>query len=232
MFTFKQFVIHQDRTAMKVGTDGVLLGAWVDIFSDDKRILDIGTGTGLIALMMAQRSPSAVIDAVEIEADSASQARENIDNSEWSQRINIHNINISKFNNSFKYDLIVSNPPFFNDSLLSPDACRTNARHTVSLSFGMLIDSVVRLLSPKGRFALILPTSESERFNNEAKGKLFLNKTCRVYSRVGGDCKRVMCEYSLSKTELLTEYLAIREADRNEYTNEYKSITSDFYLKF
>ncbi len=217
---------------MKVGTDGVLIGAWCKVLEDDKLILDIGTGTGLIALMLAQRS-NAKIDAIEIDENSAIQANENIKLSKWSQRIDIHNINISHFNNNSKYDLIISNPPFFSDSLLSPDQGRSIARHTTLLTFNELAVSVIRLIKPDGRFCLILPPQESERFDKECFGKLYLHSRCNIRSRVGSDIKRVMSEYRLAKPDNAnTEELSIREENTNDYTEQYRTLTADFYLKF
>lgn len=218
---------------MKVGTDGVLLGAWVNILNEDKKLLDIGTGTGLIALMMAQRAADAKIDAVEIDRDSAEQAAANIAESLWSKRVELHHVNICDFDNNFKYDLIVSNPPFFSDSLLPSQQSRSAARHTILLTFKDLIDSVVRLLEPAGRFALILPVIESNKFEMESKGQLYLSRRCTIKSRERGECKRVMCEYRLEKCENIEESeLSIREFNSNEYTNEYKVLTANFYLKF
>ncbi len=232
MFTFKQFIIKQDKTPMKVGTDGVLLGAWVEC-GGEKSILDIGTGTSLIALMMAQRNNSAHVDAVEIDDDSAKQAEENIKASKWSNRVDIHNIDIVNFNNSFNYDLIVSNPPYFNDSLLPPSKKREVARHTTTLSFDNLIASVLRLMASDGRFAIILPSKEMGVFKTLASGRIFPIRECRVLSRVGGDTKRVMCEFSRQEVAVCRmEYVAIREADTNDYTLEYRVLTADFYLKF
>ncbi|MFI3285272.1 MAG: methyltransferase [Rikenellaceae bacterium] len=232
MFKFKQFSISQDKSSMKVGTDGVLIGAWVNVLKKDKFALDIGCGTGLIALMLAQRS-AAVIDAVEIDRDSAEQASDNVAASDWSQRINIHNVDIANFKNQFKYDLIVSNPPFFNNSLLSPLSGRTTARHTVALSFETLINSVVQMLSHKGRFSLILPVVESNLFEEKAKGLLYLWRRTYVRGRVGSSCNRIMSEYRLYKpSETQLTELSIRGSFDNEYTTEYKNLTSEFYLKF
>lgn len=217
---------------MKVGTDGVLIGAWASVLDTDSCALDIGCGTGLIALMLAQRS-HAMIDAVDIDADSATQAMENTNQSSWSERINIKNINIVDLNQNNIYDLIVSNPPFFSDSLLPPDKGRTIARHTTTLTFIDLVDSVHRLLSPTGRFSLILPPQESASFEKVAQGKLYLSRRCNVSSRVGSEVKRVMSEYRLTKSaEPDLEKLSIREAGSDDYTAEYKTLTADFYLKF
>ncbi len=234
MFGFKQFTIYQDQTAMKVGTDGVLIGAWAAVDQADECILDIGTGTGLIALMLAQRTPSAqVVDAVEIDEQAALQAADNFTNSKWSQIINIHNVDITNFNKEFKYDSIVSNPPFFCDSLLSPDPGRTAARHTIALTFDDLICSVVHLLKPNGRFSVILPTNESERFEKAAAGRIYLWRRCNVRSRSNSDIKRVMSEYRLSAAVNTTEEeLSIRLPNSNEYSDEYRNLTAEFYLKF
>ncbi len=219
---------------MKVGTDGVLIGAWARVENSDQYLFDIGSGTGLIALMLAQRSvPSAIVDAVEIDKDSFEQAIENINTSPWSQRVNIQNVDISNFDNNFKYDCIVSNPPFFCDSLLPPDQGRTTARHAVSLTFKELVSCVERLLAPDGRFSLILPTQESEAFERAAKGHLYLWRRCFVSSRVSTDTKRVMSEYRLTPTHSIEcNSLAIREDVGNEYTQDYKNLTTNFYLKF
>ncbi len=233
MFQFKQFTVHQDRCAMKVGTDGVLLGAWVDCLNSDKYILDIGTGTGVIALMMAQRVHGALIDAVDIERDCVEQALNNIADSPWSERINTQCIDVANFDNKISYNLIVSNPPFFNDSLLPPDTKRERARHTTTLSFDTLISSVCRLLATNGRFALILPTCEMQTFKSEIKKRLYLIRECQVLSRENGDCKRVICEFSNTPCDTIRmETLAIREKIGNNYTEKYKKTTRDFYLKF
>ena len=147
---------------MKVGTDGVLLGAWVSVRPSDRRILDIGGGTGLIALMMAQRVPGARITGVDVE--DISQARENADASPWGGRVAFVQCPVQEFAPQGKFDLVVSNPPFFVDSLTCPDAGRTTARHAVRLPFGDLRDAVVRLLSDEGRFAVVLPADEAARF--------------------------------------------------------------------
>ncbi len=237
MFRFKQFAIEQDRTPMKVGTDGVLLGAWVATTGEERHILDIGTGTGVIALMMAQRTSAgidAMIDAVEIDLESATQAAENVAASRWSERVTIHHTQIQHFSPSTKYDLIVTNPPYFVDSLLSPDAGRTTARHTTDLSFGEIVESAARLLAPDGRLAIILPTQESQRFEAEATPLLSATRRCEVYSREGGAVKRVMCEYKLTPhaTPTEQEQITIESGRPPEFTAEYRELTRDFYLKF
>ena len=154
---------------MKVGTDGVLLGAWAAVRPQDRRMLDIGTGTGLIALMLAQRAPEAHVTGVDI--DDVGQARENAAASPWSGRVAFAQCPVQEFETPEPFDLIVSNPPFFVDSLTCPDRGRTAARHAVHLPFGDLRDAVLRLLAPGGRFAVILPTAEAERFLAVCAGK-------------------------------------------------------------
>lgn len=160
MFAFKKFVIHQDRCAMKVGTDGVLLGAWAN---GGSRILDIGTGTGLIALMMAQRFAEATIDAVEIDAEAAAQARENVATNAYADRISIAETAIQLYPTHHKYDAIVSNPPFFIDSLLTPNAQRTTARHACALKYCELFAAVKVLLDSDGEFSAIYRRSVCKR---------------------------------------------------------------------
>ena len=150
MFRFKHFSVEQNRCAMKVGTDGVLLGAWVPVRDTDRRVLDIGTGTGLIALMLAQRTAGARITALDVDPACAEQARENADASPWGGRIETVCAPVQAFG-AEPFDLIVSNPPFYDNSLPSPDAARTTARHTASLPFAELLDAVGRLLAPEGR---------------------------------------------------------------------------------
>lgn len=239
MFRFKRFSIRQDRTAMKVGTDGVLLGAWVSLRGCERRVLDIGTGTGVIALMVAQRSEDSgvvdvVVDAVEIDESSVQQARQNIADSPWADRVELHHVDIQSFEASDRYDLIVTNPPFFVDSLKCPDQSRMKARHTTDLPFRDLVASVVRLLNVGGRFALILPVAESQLFDNEAKGSLSLVRRCHLYSRADLPVRRYLSEYVLGDVglEVTPEELTIEVGEHNNFTEEYRKITSDFYLKF
>ena len=172
-FTFKQFHINHSRCAMKVGTDGTLLGAWTSLPNPTRKILDIGTGTGLIAIMAAQRHPDAQICAIDIDADCISQAEENVADCPWSERIKLYHSPLQEFSSEEKFDMIISNPPYFVDSLLSPDAQRSTARHTATLSFDELTEGVIRLLAPEGRFALILPPAEYERFLSHPSFRLF-----------------------------------------------------------
>ncbi len=160
-FQFKQFTVWHDKCAMKVGTDGVLLGAWVNIFNA-KSVLDIGTGTGLIALMIAQRSTANIL-AVEIDADAVNQAIENVERSPWSGNIKVQHADFKTATFNTKFDVIVSNPPYFSDSLLSPDTHRSTARHTSELTYHDLISRVSGILAFKGEFSLIIPADISDK---------------------------------------------------------------------
>ncbi|MFI3303018.1 MAG: methyltransferase [Rikenellaceae bacterium] len=232
-FNFKYFSINQELAAMKVGTDGVLLGAWATLRGNERNILDIGTGTGLIAIMMAQRSAAQVIVGVEIDENSAKQAAQNMSASKWAERLSVAHTPIQQFSHPDKFDLILSNPPYFVNSLLAKGTSRTNARHTTELSFEDLASSAHRLLAPNGRFALILPPTETELFDKASNDKLHLSRRCYVRGKSGGVVRRVMSEYRLSKpTEISEQEIAVRATPPEEYTAEYRALTSEFYLKF
>ncbi len=229
-FKFKQFAVEQDDVAMKVGTDGVLLGAWAEC-EGARRILDIGTGTGVIALQMAQRNPTAQVQAVEIDEIAAKRARANFDNSPWAERLEVEQTPVQEFSPAERFDLIISNPPYFIDSLLPPDAKRSTARHTHDLTFGELDRAACRLLAESGRFALILPEPEFERYTEQSQ--LHLVRRCNVHSVEGGAIKRVMGEFSKYKpAKIEIESLAIEVERRGEFSADYRALTKDFYLKF
>ncbi|NES63910.1 MAG: methyltransferase [Okeania sp. SIO2D1] len=240
LFRFKQFTILQDRCAMKVGTDGTLLGAWVDI-SGAEKILDIGTGTGLISLMLAQRSYQrcrtlslAQIDAVEIDVNSSIQARENVERSPWSYRIKIYNYSIQKYTESCqkKYDLIVSNPPFFENASKAAKKARTVARHTDFLSQTDLLQAAVKLLSETGKIAVIYPVEQAKNFMIKARYfGLFCHKKIYVKPMPKIPTKRILME--LSKNQLPSqENTIIIEAKQYLYTPEFIALIKDFYLKY
>ena len=217
---------------MKLGTDGVLLGAWVAVEESDRRILDIGTGTGVIALMMAQRAESAHITAVEIDPPSAADARDNVAASPWSDRVTVEVCDIADYDPGVRFDLILTNPPYFSESLLPPDNGRAAARHTESLTFGTLADSAVRLLAPHGRFALILPTAEAVRFRTLAVARgLYPQRMTEVWSTPRSGAIRMLAEYG---TVPLPEPPAADKIviDDGGFTAEYRELTKDFYLKF
>ncbi len=233
-FRFKQFMVKQDKTAMKVGTDGVLLGSWAGV-ENPARILDIGTGTGLIALMMAQRYPSATVDAVEIDKDAAGQAAENFRHSAWDDRLSIHHQSLREFAVDRKrdYDLIVSNPPYFSRSMKAPGKGRTLARHDDLLSKEELLQDVVRLLKPEGVFAVILPFGSSAEFISIATGLLlFPQKGLKVRPVPGRPFARILISFSFTAGEFHEDEIIIESGGRHVYSEEYIRLTKDFYLAF
>ena len=194
-FQFRQFFVHQDKTAMKVGTDGVLLGAWVKINDNLDSILDIGTGTGLIALQLAQRSDCQVIDALEIEPNAFEQAVENFENSNWGDRLFCYHASLEEFANEIDdtYDLIISNPPFYDNSFKELEQRRALARHTKSLAFEELLFHTSKLLSKKGTCAFIIPHHEELKFLELAvKNKLFPERITRVKGNIQANFKRTL----------------------------------------
>ena len=232
-FKFKQFSIQQDQCAMKVGTDGVLLGAWADVEKAEK-IIDIGTGTGLIAIMLAQRS-DAIINAVEIDENAADQALLNITNSIWAERINIYNVSIQEFanNTNEKYDLIVSNPPYFINSLKSSEKHRDIARHNDSLSHTDLINASLSMLSENGKLSIILPYVEGCIFIAEAAKKgLFCIRKTNVKALSNTTIKRLLLEFSQVPEPCAEDFLIIGTSNHEEYTEKYRNLTSSFYLNF
>ena len=229
-FYFKQFKLHQDKTAMKVGTDGVLLGAWVNC-KNAKSIIDIGTGTGLISLMLAQKNKSAQILAIEIDKGAAIQANENIEDSKWKDRIIVKQTSLQDFQTQEKFDLIVSNPPFFNNTFKAESNSRNNARQTESLSFNYLLERTASLLTTNGKASFILPFSEKENFISIAKEQqLFLNNILYVKGNIKTEIKRILVEFSVKETEIKEETISI-EISRHKYTKEYIELVKDFYLK-
>lgn len=232
-FTFKQFHIDHSRCAMKVGTDGTLLGAWASL-PEKGNILDIGTGTGLIAIMIAQRSPQVMISAIDIDEDCVTQAKENVDASKWHNRIEVIHSALQNFNPDKKFDLIISNPPYFVDSLNSPDAARTTARHNVTLSFSDLCDGILRLMTDKGTFAVILPQPEMQALQSTMRGKLFITRICEVWSTPTSGAKRILAEFRRCPPEAppMAEKLIIEDRGPMGYSDEYRQLTRDFYLKF
>lgn len=216
---------------MKVGTDGVLLGAWANIHSV-KTCLDIGTGTGLIALIIAQRC-NAKIDAIEIDKNSFDEAKENFANSNWGDRINAFHYSFQQFykSSSKKYDLIITNPPYFKDSLKSEDSGRNLARHNDELSLDDLLTGVVKLLYPTGQFCLILPFEQVENFKNEALTRsLFCTKQTNVRTTPNKDAKRVLLEFRLNDFPIINDEIIIEQNGRHQYSAEYVNLTKDLYL--
>jgi tRNA1Val (adenine37-N6)-methyltransferase len=233
-FKFKQFTVWQDRTPMKVGTDGVLLGAWTDA-DRPGRILDIGTGTGLIALMMAQKFPAAMIDAVEIDKDAAMQAGENFRLSPWSERLRVFHTDVLDFisHKEKEYSLIVSNPPWFSRSLKASSAGRTVARHNDSLPAGGLLRCVSKLLLSGGCFSIVLPADLEGSFIRKAsESGLFPSKILRVRPVPQKAVSRILMEMRFSEEALREDELIIEPEGRHCYSEAYRKLTSDFYLAF
>lgn len=233
VFKFKQFQIRQDKTAMKVGTDGVLLGAWVAINKHVNRVLDIGTGTGLIALQIAQRSDCELIDALEIEPDAYEQAVANFENSDWADRLFCYHASLKEFTEEIdeKYDLIISNPPFYNATYKALETNRALARHTKSLTFEELLQHTAKLLSKSGSCAFIIPFEEEENFLQIAKhNNLFAKRITRVKGNINTNIKRSLLQLNFENNALIIETMAI-EIERHIYTETYKEIVQDFYIK-
>lgn len=233
-FTFKQFHINHSRCAMKVGTDGTLIGAWAALPDSCRHILDIGTGSGLIAIMAAQRHTEATVAAIDIDEDCIAQTKENVEACPWSDRIEVFHSSLQEFQPVHKFDAIISNPPYFVDSLLSPDDKRTTARHTATLSFEELVEGVMRLLAAEGTFSLILPPAECDRFLSAARCRLFVTRRCEVWSTPTSGVKRIMTELKATPPEEIppTEKIIIEEHGVMGYGEKYKALTKDFYLKF
>jgi tRNA1Val (adenine37-N6)-methyltransferase len=298
-FSFKQFTVWQEHAAMRVGTDGVLLGAWCDLSScvsvvipdestdrrqpenvcpadpsqildssnrdqtvwDDHvqdereksvcgaqngadaetkkvgRVLDIGSGTGVIALMVAQRTANAQIDAVEPDSGSCEDALRNFAESPWADRLHLHGVTLQEYVSCYaekvQYDLIVSNPPYFVDSLKAPDPVRNAVRHAVSLPFEELLDGVKTLLAEHGRFAVILPITEGVLLEKLAlERSLHCVRKCLVQTKPGVPPKRVMMEFGRKSVPLHSDLLIMETERQQEFTEEYRRLTRDFYLKF
>ena len=229
-FQFKQFRIEQQRSALKVGTDGVLLGAWCNI-DGACRILDIGTGTGLIALMLAQRS-EAIISAVEINEDACLDAMFNFRNSPWSERLSLYSGDFNDFQklNDVVFDLVVCNPPFFKKSLKPSDRAASIARHDVSLTFEQLIVGTKKLLTEQGRLAVILPIEALDDFRGTARlAGFYLSRKTTIIPKSGKLSKRVLLEFSVSATYPESDELIILH-DSQAYSEKFIELTKEFYL--
>lgn len=231
-FSFKQFTVYHDKCAMKVGIDGVLLGVWAEIGSAS-RILDIGTGTGLIALMLAQRSHSKIV-GIDIEPDAVQQARENVLQSPWINRVEVLQCSLQEFakTSSIGFDLIVSNPPYFVNSLKAPTENRSLARHAETLTHSELIENAVSLLNSDGRICMILPVDEGlQCVNFASENNLFCSKLIKVFPKPDKGAKRVLIEFTKVPTEKVEAELTIESEVRHHYSPEFSALAKDFYLK-
>ena len=234
MFTFKQFSILQDKTAMKVGTDGVLLGAWAPVSHNPFSILDIGAGTGIIALMLAQRTHAEQIDALEIDEDAYEQAVDNFENSPWGDRLFCFHAGLDEFieEPEDEYELIVSNPPFYAEDYKTESEQRDLARFQDAMPFEELVEAADLLLSEHGIFALIIPFKEEEKFIALAKeSELYPVKITRVKGTPKSEIKRSLLAFSRNESPEIAIDELIIEIDRHVYTPEYIELTKEFYLK-
>jgi len=230
-FSFKQFTIYQDKSAFKVGTDGVLLGAYADL-TRVTNILDIGSGTGLLSIMLAQRC-EAMITAIEPDHDSFIQSCENVNLVEWQNRIKIINSALQNFNSeNEKFDLIVTNPPYFCDSLKSPDPRKSAARHNDSLTSGEILTDVKRLLKEDGRLQLIMPYVEGNVFIADAsRYGFYCNNILKIRPLPESEIRRLILTFTRTKKIPVEKFLTI-EHGRHQFTDDYINLTKDFYLKF
>ena len=232
-FTFKQFTVNQDRCAMKIGTDGVLLGAWTPLINNPYNVLDIGSGTGILSLILAQRSNAEQIDAIEIDEDAYEQCVENFEASPWGDKLFCFHAGLDEFVDEpeDEYDLIISNPPFYTDDYKSATTSRDLARFEDALPFEELIEAAALLLSDNGIFSVIIPFKEEERFISLCKElDLFPLKMTRVKGTPTSEIKRSLLAFCRMEQTPLIDELVI-EISRHNYTPEYIELTKEFYLK-
>jgi len=232
-FVFKEFSVQQDRCAMKIGTDAVLLGAWTSLQNNPSSILDIGAGTGVLALMLAQRSNAELIDAIEIDDNAYEQCVENFENAPWCDRLFCYHASLHEFSDEIEapYDLIISNPPFYSEDYKTPSNQRDMARFSEALPFDHLLQNVSKLLSENGLFSVIIPFKEEPSFIAFASNfSLFPSRICHVKGNPDSEIKRSLLEFTLCENDFFTEQLTI-ETNRHQYTQPYINLTKDFYLK-
>lgn len=232
MFQFKHFSVNDDRSTMKVGTDAVLLGTWIESLNHSENILEIGCGCGVISLILAQRMPGNNILAIDIDEDSVTQAKENFSNSPFTNTFRTEHLSLQEFAKSTEeqFSLIVSNPPFFQNSLKSSSPKKSIARHTETLSFAELLRAVYQLLDKHGRFCCILPHSETKSFLYEAElQQLFCEKLTSVYTNPNKEPQLALFSFCKSPGILTRNDLFIRDKENN-YSAEYLTMTKDFYL--
>lgn len=232
-FRFKQFSLTDAGCAMKIGTDGVLLGSIAATCSADN-ILDVGTGCGLIAMMIAQKSKGK-ITAIDVDSEAVAVAGQNVKDSPWPEKIEVVHARFQDFaaSNDQKFDMVVCNPPFFQNSLLSPVAGRNVARHAGSLPPDDLLNGVKNIITPNGSFLLVAP-AEQENFWLEAAEKeaLFCHRLLRIFPKPDVKHKRIILGFSPFRRNLIFEELTIETGSRHQYTEEYKNLTRDYYLQF
>ncbi|MGG5487810.1 tRNA1(Val) (adenine(37)-N6)-methyltransferase [Gaetbulibacter sp. PBL-D1] len=232
-FQFKQFTVNQDRCAMKIGTDSVLLGAWASLDHNPFSVLDIGAGTGVLSLMIAQRSNAELIDALEIDSDAYEQCVENFEQSPWGDRLFCYHASLDEFTNEIddQYDLIISNPPFYSEDSKTNIPERDLARFQDAMPFQHLLGCASKLLSENGLFSVIIPYKEEQNFIQLASDfSLFPNRILHVKGAENTPIKRSLIEFSFIE-EIVKHSNLIIETERHNYTKEYIDLTKDFYLK-
>lgn len=234
-FRFKNFTVQQDKCAMKVCTDACVLGAWADV-NDADFILDIGAGTGLLSLMVAQRNSYGVIDAVEIDAEAFYQAGENVENSPYHDRIQLFHSAVQEFTSEHKYDVIVTNPPFFQSDLLSPLDKKNIAHHAKSLDFSELLAAIDRLLSDTGKFNILFPVDEGKQFLDKAVASgWILTRKLTLFHQQGKKAFRQLMTFHRTETTHnvdITQELYIYEPDGTTYSKAFEALLKDFYMIF
>ncbi len=234
MFQFKQFSIQQDRCAMKIGTDAVLLGAWCPIDNKPFSVLDIGAGTGILSLMLAQRTSAEQIDALEIDEDAYEECVENFEASPWSDRLFCFHTGLDEFVDEpeDEYDIIISNPPFYSENYKTDNESRDLARFQDALPFEELVEAADLLLSENGIFAVIIPFKEEERFMDLcAEVELFPVKVTRVKGSHTTPIVRSLLAFKRYELPVLEADELVIEINRHEYTDDYINLTKEFYLK-
>jgi tRNA1Val (adenine37-N6)-methyltransferase len=232
-FKFKQFQVEQDRCAMKIGTDGVLLGAWTSIEHNPYNVLDIGAGTGILSLMIAQRSNAEQIEAIEIDDDAFEQCSENFENSPWNDRLFCFHASLIEYIEAVdeKFDLIICNPPFYSEDYKSKDTSRNLARFSDAMPLEHIVFAVINFLSDTGKFAIIVPYKEEQEVIEEVSLiDLHPNRILRVKGNENSIIKRSLIEFSSNTQRPEISELVI-ETSRHNYTEDYINLTKDFYLK-
>ena len=231
-FEFKKFKIHQNNAAMKIGTDSILLGAWADL-SDKKKGIDIGSGTGIISIMLCQRNEILEIDSIEVSEKAVLDAKKNIKNCKWNERINLIHKDLRLFSTENKYDLIISNPPYFQKSLKPKDLDRLKARHEVSLNYKDVLNFSEKHLLKNGTINLILPIDQKQEVTEYAeKFGLYVSKECIVFPKPNKNPHRLLIELSKTKKTFESQSLTIENDGRHNYTDNYKKLTREFYAIF